>query len=49
MKIDFFSVPEYTGEYQVLPNGTVDLPQIGAVAVQGKTLKQASEAIASQY
>ncbi len=42
-------MPEYTGEYQVLPNGTVDLPQIGAVAVQGKTLKQASEAIASQY
>ncbi len=49
VKIDFFSVPEYTGEYQVLPNGTVNLPQIGAVSVQGKTLKQASEAIASQY
>lgn len=49
IKIDFFSVPEYTGEYQVLPNGSVNLPQIGAVAVQGKTLKQASSTIATRY
>ncbi len=49
IKIDFFSVPEYTSEYQVLPNGTVNLPQVGAVAVQGKTLKQASKDIATKY
>lgn len=49
IKIDFFSVAEYTGEYQVLPNGTINLPLIGAVPVQGNTLRQASNAIAIRY
>ncbi|XGV94866.1 MAG: SLBB domain-containing protein [Leptolyngbya sp. BL-A-14] len=49
LRIDFFNVPEYSGEYLVLPNGAVNLPQVGAVAVQGRTLKQASAAIAARY
>ena len=49
VKIDFFSVAEFSGEYQVLPNGTVNLPQVGAVAVRGKTLKQAAQFIAARY
>lgn len=49
IKIDFFSVTEFSGEYQVLPNGTVNLPQVGAVAVRGKTLKQAAQGIANRY
>ena len=49
LRIDFFNVPEYSGEYLVLPNGAVNLPQVGAVAVQGRTLKQASAAIAAKY
>lgn len=49
IRIDFFNVTEYSGEYQVLPNGTVNLPQVGGVSVQGKTLKQASDAIALKY
>ncbi len=49
VRIDFFNVPEYSGEYLVLPNGAVNLPQVGAVAVQGRTLKQASAAIAAKY
>ena len=49
VRIDFFSVTEFSGEYQVLPNGTVNLPQVGAVAVRGKTLKQASQLISSRY
>ena len=49
LRIDFFSVPEYSGEYLVLPNGAVNLPQVGAVSVQGRTLKQASTAIAAKY
>jgi polysaccharide export outer membrane protein len=49
VKIDFFNVPEYSGEYQVLPNGTINLPEVGAVTVQGRTLRQAAAAIATQY
>jgi polysaccharide export outer membrane protein len=49
LRIDFFSVPEFTGDYQILPNGTVNLPQVGAVAIQGQTLKQASQIIAARY
>lgn len=49
VKIDFFNVPEFSGEYQVLPNGTLNLPQVGAVSVQGKTLRQASDLISSRY
>jgi polysaccharide export outer membrane protein len=49
LRIDFFNVPEYSGEYLVLTNGAVNLPQVGAVTVQGRTLKQASEAIAAKY
>jgi polysaccharide biosynthesis/export protein len=49
VKIDFFSVPEFSGEYPVLPNGTINFPQVGAIAVQGLTLKQASELISSRF
>ncbi|MBD2036633.1 SLBB domain-containing protein [Leptolyngbya sp. FACHB-321] len=49
VRIDFFNVPEYSGEYLVLPNGAVNLPQVGAVPVQGRTLKQAAAAIAARY
>ncbi|MGA7932888.1 MAG: SLBB domain-containing protein [Kovacikia sp.] len=49
LKVDIFSVPEYSGEYQVLQDGTLNLPQVGAVPVQGKTLKQASSAIAAKF
>jgi polysaccharide biosynthesis/export protein len=49
VKLDFFNVPEFSGEYQVLPNGTINLPQVGAVVVQGRNLKQASQLIGKRY
>jgi polysaccharide export outer membrane protein len=49
VKVDIFNVPEYSGEYQVLQDGTLNLPQVGAVPVQGRTLKQASRAIAAKF
>jgi polysaccharide biosynthesis/export protein len=49
LRIDFFSVPEFTGDYQVLPNGTVNFPQVGAISVQGRTLKQAAAAISARF
>jgi len=49
VKLDFFNVPEFSGEYQVLPNGTINLPQVGAVVVQSRNLKQASQLIGNRY
>lgn len=49
VKLDLFNVPEYSGEYQVLVDGSLNLPIVGAVAVQGSTLEQASQAIAQRY
>ena len=49
IRVDFFSVPEFTGEYQVLPNGSVNFPQVGAILLQGRTLKQAAAAISARY
>lgn len=49
IRIDIFNVPEFSGEYQVLPTGTVNLPLIGAVQVQGRTLGQAESAISARY
>lgn len=47
--LDIFNVPEYSREYQVLVNGTVNLALIGTVSVRGLTLEQASQKISAQY
>jgi polysaccharide biosynthesis/export protein len=49
VKLDIFSVPEYSGEYQVLADGTLNLPLAGSVVVQGLTLRQASAAISGKF
>ena len=49
VKIDIFGVPEYTGEYQVMSDGSINLPLAGSVGVQGLTMRQASDTIARRY
>lgn len=49
VKLDIFGVQEYSGEYQVLADGTLNLPLAGSVKVQGLTLGQASKAIETRY
>jgi polysaccharide export outer membrane protein len=49
VKLDIFGVPEYGGEYQVLADGTINLPLAGSVKVGGLTLRQASNSIESRY
>jgi polysaccharide export outer membrane protein len=47
--VDIFNVPEYSGEYQVLVDGTLNLPLAGSVPVAGLTLPAASEEISRRY
>jgi polysaccharide export outer membrane protein len=49
LRVDIFNVPEYSGEFQVLVDGTLNLPLVGTVPVQGMTLTQASSELANRY
>ena len=49
VRLDLFDVPEYSGQYQVLVDGTLNLPVIGSVSVAGFTPTSASELISRLY
>jgi polysaccharide biosynthesis/export protein len=52
IEMDIFNVPEYSGsngQHQILADGTLSLPLIGNLEVQGMTLEQAAEAIKERY
>jgi polysaccharide biosynthesis/export protein len=47
--INIFNVPEYSGSQQVSADGSVNLPVVGALSVNGLTLAEAGSAIATAY
>ncbi|MBE9080049.1 SLBB domain-containing protein [Romeria aff. gracilis LEGE 07310] len=49
VQVDVFRIPDYSGEYEVLVSGTLNLPMIGQVAVAGLTLAQAEAALSQAY
>jgi polysaccharide export outer membrane protein len=49
IRIDVFKVPQYSGENQVLVDGSLNLPQVGSVRVEGLTLKEAGDAVSAKY
>jgi polysaccharide biosynthesis/export protein len=49
LKLDFFGIPEFSGDYAVLPNGAMNLPQVGMVSVQGYTVSQVSQLLSARY
>ncbi|MEG3436343.1 SLBB domain-containing protein [Pannus brasiliensis CCIBt3594] len=49
VRITVFQVADLSGEYLVLPDGTLSLPLIGSVKVKDMTLTQASQAISKRY
>jgi polysaccharide biosynthesis/export protein len=52
IQIDLFDAPEHSGEngrYQVLVDGSLNLPLLGSVPVQGMTLKQVSDELSRRY
>lgn len=48
IRVDVFDAPEYTGDYQVLPDGTVSLPMVGVVSIAGLSLEGAAEVISGR-
>ena len=49
IRLDIFQVEEYSGEYPVNVDGTISLPLVGGVNVEGLTLKETEEAVSQQY
>lgn len=49
VRVDIFRVPDYSGEYEILINGSLSLPMVGAVPISGLTLAQAANAISQAY
>ncbi|NDJ15870.1 SLBB domain-containing protein [Myxacorys almedinensis] len=49
VRVDVFNVPEYSKDYQVLVNGTLNLYRVGNLPVTGMTLRQAQQAISAKY
>ncbi|NEP60041.1 MAG: sugar ABC transporter substrate-binding protein [Symploca sp. SIO2G7] len=49
VRVDVFDVPEYSGEFRVLVDGTLNLPAIGNISVQGSTIPDANARITRRY
>jgi polysaccharide biosynthesis/export protein len=49
LRVDIFNVPEYSGEFSVLADGTVNLPVIGAIRVQGATIQRTSSVLTGYF
>jgi polysaccharide export outer membrane protein len=49
VRLDVFNVPEYTGEYKVLVDGTLNLPIVGKVDVEGRSISEAQKMISRRY
>lgn len=49
VKMDVFDVPEYSGEFSVLVDGTLNLPVIGRIPVRGRTLEATTDLISARY
>lgn len=49
VRIDIYRVPQYSGEVEVLVDGSLNLALVGSVPVEGLTLEQATQTISAAY
>jgi polysaccharide export outer membrane protein len=49
LRFDLFQAKDYSGEYNVLVDGTLNLPLIGSVLVRDKTIAEVSEILSQKY
>jgi polysaccharide biosynthesis/export protein len=49
LNLNFFNVPDYSKDYQVLSDGTLNLPLVGIVSVQGMTVQEATTELSRRY
>ena len=52
IRVDIFNVPEFSGEngtHEVLVDGTLSIPMVGVIDVEGMTLQQAQQTLTIEY
>ena len=49
LRVDIFNVPEYSGEFYVLGDGSINLPVVGSIPLQGLTVQKASSVLTSYF
>jgi polysaccharide biosynthesis/export protein len=49
VRIEVLKLTQFSGEFQVLADGSLNLPQVGSIPVTGMTLQEAAQAIAAGY
>lgn len=49
VRIDVFGAPEYSGDFLLLPDGTISLPVTGRISLAGLTLSGAVQAVSQRY
>ncbi|HEY9811488.1 MAG TPA: SLBB domain-containing protein, partial [Halomicronema sp.] len=49
IRIDIFDLPQLSGQYQIPAGGTIQMPLIGGISVQGLTLQEAANNISAAY
>jgi len=49
VRIDVLKLTQFSGEFQVLADGSLNLPQVGSIPITGMTLKEAANAISEGY
>ncbi|PSN11691.1 hypothetical protein C7293_23320 [filamentous cyanobacterium CCT1] len=49
IRLSVFGTEEYGGEFIILQDGTINLPRVGSVFVQGLTFSETERAVASVY
>ncbi|WP_017297417.1 polysaccharide biosynthesis/export family protein [Nodosilinea nodulosa] len=49
VRVNLFQLPDYSGDYDVQVDGTLNLAMIGSVVVEGLTIDQATALISNRY
>jgi polysaccharide biosynthesis/export protein len=49
LRVDIFNVPEYSGEFYVLGDGSINLPVVGSIPLQGLTIQKSSALLTSYF
>ena len=49
VRVEVFRIPDYSGDYEVSVDGTLGLPMVGQISVEGLTIEQAQEKISQAY
>jgi polysaccharide biosynthesis/export protein len=49
LRVDIFNVPEYSGEFYVLGDGSINLPVVGSIPLQGLTIQKSSALLTTYF